>query len=119
MSDITAEKKLELIRNIREENHKNRLNLQSRESVLYGHEYCYTGEAINEAGDGTGKRTSHLGFRILFAIILFSLFIILDNTKGVWGGFSSVDIYGLLLENNIANSFDFIEEITYTLNHAE
>lgn len=119
MSDITAEKKLELIRNIREENHKNRLNLQSRESILYGHEYCYTGETMQEAGKRTVKSVSHLGLRTLFAIILFSLFMILDNTGGVWGDFSSANIYGLLLENNIANSFDFIEEITYTLNHAE
>ncbi|MGN1147884.1 MAG: hypothetical protein ACI4TB_05640 [Lachnospiraceae bacterium] len=119
MSDITAEKRLELIRNIREENTKNRMKLRSRENILYGQHY---NNATNTEADDmlqTGKHASSLGLRILVAIVLFSLFIILDYTEGTWFSVNASGIRENLQENYIVNSFDFIKEITYTLNHAE
>ncbi len=119
MSDITAEKKLELIRNIREENSRNRMNLRSRENILYGQNYDnpVTNDSVNMT-ISSEKSFSTLGIRIFTAIILFSLFIILDYTKQTWFSLDSVQICKYLQENYTLNSFDFIQEITYTLEDA-
>lgn len=119
MSDITAEKRMELIRNIREENSRNRMNLRTRENILYGH--SYDSAVANEVTNTTissEKAFSTLGIRILAAVILFSLFIILDYTKQTWFSLDSARICKYLQENYTPNSFDFIEEITYTLEDA-
>lgn len=119
MSDVTAEKRLALIRNIREENTRNRMNLRNRENILYGQHYH---SVTNDQADDilhTGKHASSLGLRILVAIVLFSLFVILDYTERTWFSVNASGIRETLQENYIVNSFDFIKEITYTLNHAE
>ncbi len=52
MSDITAEKRLELIRNIREANHKNRMTLRA-ESIFY------TGMAMTRRRHRKRSRRQH------------------------------------------------------------
>lgn len=116
MSDITAERRLELIRNIREENNRNRMNMRNRESILYGQNYdkvvTYEEEKTSTTSTTQGGM---LFFRILAAIILFSLFVILDYNKATWFSLNTDIICNYLKENYTLNSFDFIKEITYTL----
>ena len=120
MSDITAEQKVELIRSIREQNNKNRSNLKSREHILYGSAYdAYSAYSEADAEGQTQDHTSFMGIRILAGIVLFALFIILDYTQNSFFSFNADKIYTVVTENYIANSFDFIEEITYTLSNAE
>lgn len=111
MSDITAEKRLALIRSIREENTRNRLNLRNRQRILYGH--GYDNYIVDEYGNMTSpsKRHSTLGIRILAAIAVFSVFVILDYTKTPVSGL----LWERLGENYPLNIVDFMENITYTL----
>lgn len=122
LSDISIERKLELIRSIREANNRNRNSLRQQESILYGKKY--DNSMINDDADmadaaglrGKGK-ASTLGMRSLLAIILFSLFVILDFTKGEWFSINAQKIFSYIEENYSSNGFAFMEEITYTLDN--
>lgn len=118
MSEITAERRMELIRTIREENSRNRMNLKNRENILYGQ--TYDKSAMTEAEnmtDTSPKSVSLLGIRILVSVILFSLFVILDYTEDTWFSVNATSICESIKENASLNSFAFIKEITYTLTH--
>lgn len=122
MSDISIEKKLELVRSIREANNRNRNSLRQQQYILYGQKY--DDSFINDDTDMTdaaalkGKgKGSTLGMRSLFAIILFSLFVILDYTKGEWLSISAEKFFSYIEENYSSNGFAFMEEITYTLDN--
>lgn len=117
MSDITAEKRLELIRTIREDNNRNRLNLKNRESILYGHGYEAAIYDKKDAAPPSQKNLSMTGFRILAAILLFSLFVIMDYTDTTYFNINSETICDYLKENYTPNTFDFMKEITYTFTH--
>ena len=67
------------------------------------------------ADPGRGK-ISTLGLRSLLAIILFSLYVILDYTGGEWLSVNAQKAFGYIEENYSSNGFAFMEEITYTLN---
>lgn len=121
MSDISIEKKLELIRSIREANSRNRNSLREHQHILYGHRY--NDYIMNDEADMTDpvaprgmKKMSTLGLRSLLAVILFSLYVILDYTGGEWLSVSSQKAFGYIEENYSSNGFAFMEEITYTLN---
>lgn len=122
MSDISIERKLELIRSIREANARNRNSLRQQQYILYGQKY--DDSIINDDTEMTdtavpkGKRkASTLGMRSLFAIILFSLFVILDYTKGEWISINAEKFFSYIEENYSSNGFAFMEEITYTLDN--
>ncbi len=117
MSDITAEKRLELIRTIREDNNRNRLKLKNRESILYGHGYETALYDKKEEAPPSQKSLSMTGFRILAAILLFSLFVIMDYTGSTYFDINAETICDYLRENYTPNTFDFMKEITYTFTH--
>lgn len=117
MSDVTAERRLELIRNIREENQKNRMSMRSREHILYGKEYeaapmWDTGEVPAPPAHG-----STLILRIMIAAVLLSLFIIMDYLQADWLPVDMETINDSLKENYTVNIIDFMDKITYTLDN--
>lgn len=116
MSDITAEKKLALIRSIREENDRNRMSMRNRQNILYGYYYdkCDTEFADNPT-DMSKCFNRSLGIRILVAIVLFSVYVILDYTGTSFFSLDTTVISTSLMENYDLNAIDFIEEISYTL----
>lgn len=99
MSDISVQKRLDLIKSIREENNRNRLSLNSRDSMT----------------EATSKSFSSFPFRFLFASILFSLFVILDSMDFSFFSINAVTISTVINENYALNTIDFIKEISYTL----
>lgn len=117
MSDVTAERRLELIRNIREENQKNRMRIKNREHILYGREYDTvpmqdTGELPAAPG-----RASTLILRTIIAAVLLSLFIIMDYLEADWLPIDMNTINDCLKENYTVNIIDFMDKITYTLDN--
>lgn len=117
MSDVTAERRLELIRNIREENQKNRMSMKNREHILYGKEYETapmrdTGEMPAAPAHG-----SSLILRIIIAAVLLSLFIIMDYLQADWLPVDMEAINDSLKENYTVNIIDFMDKITYTLDN--
>lgn len=125
MSDVSIEKKLELIRSIREADSRNRSSLKQQQSILYGGKrgYSYDNYVINVGEDTTDpaaarkqKRFSTLGLRCLLAVLLFSGYVILDYTDAEWFFVNSSKAFSYIEENYSSNGFAFIREITYTLN---
>lgn len=115
MSDITAEKRLELIRNIREENHKNRMSLKNREHILYGREYETVPMQETEELPAAFRHGSTLILRTIIAAVLLSLFIIMDYLQADWLPVDMETINNCLQENYTVNIIDFMDKITYTL----
>ena len=117
MSDVTAERRLELIRNIREENQKNRMRMKNREHILYGREYDTA--SIQDAGElpAAPARPSTLILRTIIAAVLLSLFIIMDYLEADWLPIDMNTINDCLKENYTVNIIDFMDKITYTLDN--
>ena len=108
MSDVSADRRLELIRMVREEENRNYMAVKRRSALLYGAPYSPSGE--NQAA--SVPRTS-LKMRIVLAVILFLAFLILDQSST---GILNIDgdtVFGYI--NGQTNVFDFIEKFTYTV----
>ncbi|MDO4291960.1 MAG: hypothetical protein Q4C65_01900 [Eubacteriales bacterium] len=103
MTDI--EKKLELTRFLREENHLNRMKLRSREEILYGPEKAgpprtelppfYEGHPGGEAFGIPADEREHapaLGLRLALALILFGAVIYMDKNAVAWGNRPAVQV---------------------------
>ena len=120
MSDISIERKLELIRSIREANNRNRSSIRQHQHILYGRRYdddFISSEAdMADTADPGRRKSSTLGLRSLLAIILFSFYVILDYTGGEWFSVNAENAFAYIEENYSSNGFAFMEEITYTLN---
>lgn len=117
MSDVTAERRLELIRNIREENQKNRMRMKNREHILYGREYDTA--LMQDTGElpAAPARASTLVLRTIIAAVLLSLFIIMDYLEADWLPIDMNTINDCLRENYTVNIIDFMDKITYTLDN--
>ena len=117
MSDVTAERRLELIRNIREENQKNRMRMKNREHILYGREYETV--PMRDTGElpAAPARASTLILRTIIAAVLLSLFIIMDYLEADWLPIDMNTINDCLKENYTVNIIDFMDKITYTLDN--
>ncbi|MBO5167001.1 MAG: hypothetical protein IJ405_04380 [Lachnospiraceae bacterium] len=136
MGDITAERRLELVRYVREENNRNRMRMRTRENILYGKRKdtltdSYAGHYEENSYDArhplteedtapaSGKVFSGLWVRTLLATVLFAIYIILDFSGGSVLSVNSDAIHAHISENYTPNVIDFMQEITYTLNDAE
>lgn len=113
---VTAEKKMELARFIREENLGNRLKLRQRESILYGKEMqppLFDKGQLSEAGvfSGYGGNTSETGaqdsamsgfkYRMTLAVLLFVGFLLCDTKGSRILSYSTDDVYHMI----VADSF--------------
>lgn len=122
MSNIPIEKRMQLVHMIREENKTNQLKLRNRENILYGRPLVSslhstehaTQEYAQEAMEETPVSTFKL--RFLIAVALFVTYLILDMGGGSILGKNAKEIYLMVEEDYQSNIFDFIENITYTLN---
>lgn len=133
MSDIAAEKRLELIRCIREENERNRMRIRAREHILYGkkseefegtlneNRFSYEQNRYGEELESKEKKykipLSGLWIRTLLATVLFAAYIILDFSGAKALGADAAYIYDRISENYTPNVIDFIDKITYTLSN--
>lgn len=113
---IPTERKLQLVRTIREENKSNRLNLRTREHILYGRPVDMT---LYGAQEETVEETpiSTFKLRIVLAVCIFAAYFALDMAGGTVFGKSAGEVYRMLEEDYQSNVFDFISNITYTLDN--
>lgn len=131
MSDITMEKKLELVQQIRSQYHKNQYDMSNREQILYGRtsnreEYMQAAEpggygGYNLAGSftATGRQASAesnasagtLSFRLrlLLALVLLAGVIVLDKNGTKIAGIAMEEVFQAI-------SADYYEEIEATVN---
>lgn len=125
MSEVSVEKKLQVVKQIREENAKNERLIRGRESVLYGFHSpypVYPDEMINSETDGEpisyyGKSMS-LKIRLVLSLILVVSIIILDKTQTQVMKYTVSDMF-TYLETDLTkdfqtNLFDFTSDFPYT-----
>lgn len=116
-SHISSDKKLQLVRKIREEHQMNRNTIRGREAFLYGKNIPY--EAFQEAGPDNIPETelpvSTFRFRMAAALLLFAAFCTLASKDRTVFGIDASQVYEAVETDYSSNLFDFIEEIPYTL----
>ncbi len=110
MNDISADRRLELIRSVREEQARNYMTMQRRESVLYGSNLSMPAQSMDRS---VAPINAGLKLRIAIALILFLGFLILDKNHYTFLSLDSSDVITAISEE--VNSFDFMEDIPYTL----
>lgn len=114
MSDLTAERRLALVRHIREENERNRTNIQSRQQILYGQD----GSLSEPYFSDMPPQNASFGLRFLAALTLFILFVLWSRSGASVFGQDPAVIGSLLQTNYELKNIDFVEKITYTLTNA-
>lgn len=113
MSDLTVERRLALVRNIREENDRNRSSMRSRQQLLYGQEYNRS-EPFSE---DDAPKASSFGIRFLAALAVFILFVVWDQSEQLFLSQTPAELSQRLQTNYDLKNIDFAEKITYTLNN--
>ncbi len=104
MKNVSVEKKLQLVNQVRSQYRQDQRDLRLREQILYGRDYVpyepYEEEEFNEAAGGT----TPFRLRVMATLVVFVLILMLDrNDRSIFGISSqqifesiSVDYTGLL-----------------------
>ncbi|MBE5868081.1 MAG: DUF2400 domain-containing protein [Lachnospiraceae bacterium] len=109
----TSERRLELVRSVREEQARNLLALKQRESILYGVGPSTYQEPITESYE-TGIRTfSGFKVRFFFAVMLIAFFWLAKQNHWTFLDCDSGKIFETICETS--NSIDFTALFPYTL----
>lgn len=115
MANVSADKRMQLVHMIREENKSNQLKIRNRESILYGKPFLSNAYAAEDTAENAEMPVSTFKLRFLLALALFIVYLLLDMGGGSILGKDTKEIYLMLEEDYQSNLFDFIENITYTL----
>ncbi len=99
MNDTTTDRKLELVKQIRSQNHQNRYDLYNREQILYGQTYARENIVLNNDSEEKSTIKSTCKIRFILAALLFGLVIGLDISGKSLAGYNADQIYTLLAEN--------------------
>lgn len=127
MSDASTDRRLRLVQKIRQEQNQNRQAIKTRERILYGEPSKQPwGEPDPESfdnygkekNDGEGMQASSFSLRMLIALLLFGGYFFLARSQGSIGGVNADKILSEINRYSGVeiNLFDFIDNITYTLN---
>lgn len=111
MKDVTTERKLQLIRQIRSRYKEDRYDMGNRERILYGRESVRPWEENEDASEWEQMPQSSFRLRILLAVLLFAAVVAIDtNGTSLWG-ITSEKVYQIISEDYE----DKIEEWVETL----
>ncbi|MBO5092897.1 MAG: hypothetical protein J6C33_00900 [Lachnospiraceae bacterium] len=114
---VSSEKKLQLIRRIREENEMNQNTIRGREAFLHGKQTPYESfrdhKGEGEAGDISAISTFRL--RMAAALLLFGVFYSLVSKDATLFGIDSAQVYQAVETDYSPILFDFMNQIPYTL----
>ncbi|HKM03826.1 MAG TPA: hypothetical protein VJZ04_04420 [Lachnospiraceae bacterium] len=115
MDSISTDQKLELIKSIRNENSINYEKINHRVGLLYGNEKRSQEETMEDTTNPTVFHSVKL--RFLLAFLIFGVFFIWDKQDISVMGYHSSEFVDFIKKDFNLNTFDFIEDITYNLNH--
>ncbi|MGN0157212.1 MAG: hypothetical protein ACI39N_08175 [Lachnospiraceae bacterium] len=115
MENISLERKLELVRTIRERQDDNFEQMRKREKILYGKEsYSHPISSLDSA-NAPAFLSGSFKLRLFLSIVLFLLFFFMDIYQYHYHILSSSFIVEKVSETFSVNSFDFISQFPYTL----
>lgn len=103
----TSDRRLELVRSVRQEQERNNAAMRQWESAFYGGNEAYT------PGLSTPMRMSGFKLRFLIALILFAAFLAMDKNNWTIWKIDAGAIYETISKN--AKGFDFGDIFTYTV----
>lgn len=121
MSDITVEKKLQLIQQVRSQQNRNQYDLMNREQILYGKTTASRFHpedlpAASKVPEGTEQKISTFKIRIGAAILLFAAMLVLDlSGKGVFG-ITSNEIFQYIARDFEMNGTDVATVLSDAVN---
>lgn len=118
MEHISTEKKMELIRTIREENARNKSRIRQREHILFGKEVPLVDFERRENEMGIAEEmpsATGLKIRLFLAAILFLGFVIMDMGKISLQGVDSARIQEEISKDVTINMQNFVEEFSYAM----
>ena len=120
--DNNTQRRLELMRLIREENHNNQMRIRTREEILYGKsdsyggfdEYGYTLTAAEYPRPDESVHMSSFGLRLVIAALLFGIYYFCRGQDMSIGGITAQQIEAAV---NVQETklVDFISQFPYTL----
>lgn len=108
MSDVTVDRKLELVRQVKEQYAKNQNDLSRREQILYGTSFRKTADTGNPGMDpsedtGTGAGTFRI--RLLLAVLLLGAVVYMERSGQEFAGITSADIYQAIETDRFMTQF--------------
>lgn len=120
-SSISSDKKLQLIRKIRQEHQTNRNTIRGREAFLYGKSMPYEAfyEPELEVCPEAELPVSTFRFRIAIALFLFAVFYMASSRGDTLLGISPSRIHKAVETDYSPILFDFMENIPYTLHKSD
>ncbi len=120
-SSISSDKKLQLIRKIRQEHQTNRNTIRGREAFLYGKNMPYETfhEPELEAYPEAEVPVSTFRFRIAAALFLFAIFYLVSSRGETLLGIRPSQIHEVVEMDYSPILFDFMENIPYTLHKSD
>ena len=122
-SHISTDKKLQLIRKIRQEHQMNRNTIRGRESFLYGKSMPFESfqdmDMDMENALDMDLPVSTFRFRIAAALLLFGFFYMVSSRGESVFGIQPAKVYEAVETDYSPILFDFMENIPYTLHEAD
>lgn len=120
--DNNTQRRLELMRLIREENHSNQMRIRTREEILYGKsnsyggfdEYGYPLSAAEYPRPDESVPVSSFGLRLVIAVLLFGIYYFCRGQDISIAGITTQQIEAAV---NVQETklVDFISQFPYTL----
>ncbi|MDY2653230.1 MULTISPECIES: hypothetical protein [Eisenbergiella] len=120
--DNNTQRRLELMRLIREENHNNQMRIRTREEILYGKsdsyggfdEYGYPLTAAEYSRPDESVHMSSFGLRLVIAVLLFGIYYFCRGQDISIAGITAQQIEAAV---NVQETklVDFISQFPYTL----
>lgn len=120
-SHISTDKKLQLIRKIRQEHQMNRNTIRGRESFLYGKSMTFESfqDMDMENALDMDLSVSTFRFRIAAALLLFGFFYMVSSRGESVFGIQPAKVYEAVETDYSPILFDFMDNIPYTLHETD
>lgn len=120
MSDISVDKKLQLVQQVRSQYNQNQYDLRSREQILYGRSSAVRAAAQDElpvygydTGSEDGLPKSTFKIRFLAALILLVAVMVFDNNGHTLFGIDTRQIFAAISENFDVESLQLPENMVF------
>lgn len=114
MSDITMEKKLELVQQVRSQYHKNQYDMSNREQILYGR--CTARDVYEQdspIAEDTGEyRAFSLKLRLVLALVLLGAVIFLDRNNTKIAGIAMDEVFQAISADYYKEVEAFVDTMT-------
>lgn len=120
MSDISVDKKLQLVQQVRSQYNRNQYDLRSREQILYGRSSTVRATAHdelpvygNDTGSEDGLPKSTFKLRFLAALILVVAVMVFDNNGHTLLGIDTRQIFAAISENFDVESLQLPDNMVF------